>query len=168
MEIWKDILGWEGRYQVSNFGRIKTLNYKRTKTPRIMNGITDIRGYKSIAFRVGGAKSKQKHYMIHRLVAQAFIPNPNNKPFINHKDGNRANNVVGNLEWCTKEENERHRCYILEHHTGIPPKPVRCVETGEKFLSESEAARAKGVTQGAISLAVLSGSRSAGYHWKQA
>lgn len=168
-EEWKDIPGFENKYQISNFGRVKTLNYKRTKQPRIMNGITEIRGYSCIAFREGGAGSKQRHFMVHRLVAQAFIPNPDNKPFVNHKDGNRSNNKVDNLEWCTRAENEEHKIYTLGHCSGycIPPKPVLCVETGIKYRSISEAARQMGVRQGAISFALTAKYRtSCGYHWK--
>lgn len=167
MEIWKDIPGWENRYQVSSLGRIRSLNFKQTKKIKVMSGITDIRGYKSIAFRPNGSKSKQKHYMIHRLVAKTFIPNPENKPFVNHKNGIRDDNRRENLEWVTKSENETHKIYELDKLSGsmIPPKPVKCVETGEVYRSQCEAARMNGVTQGAISKATLNGGTSAGYHW---
>lgn len=168
-ELWKDIDGWTGKYQISNLGRVKTLNYKRTKKEKIMTGITDIRGYKSISFREGGAGSKQKHFLIHRLVAKKFVPNPDNKPFVNHIDGDRSNNAAKNLEWVTRSENEMHKIYILGKSSGtcIPPQKVLCVETGEKFISQSSAARAKGVTQSSISYAVCSGRKSAGYHWRK-
>ena len=168
-EEWKNIDGWEGRYQISSMGRVRTNNYKRTGKVKIMNGVTDIRGYKNIAFREGGAGSKQKHFMVHRLVAKAFIPNPNNKPFVNHLNGNRSDNRVENLEWCTKEENEIHKIYVLKKPSGamIPPKPVRCIETGETYRSVTSAAKALGVRQGAISFA-LTGEHhtSCGYHWE--
>lgn len=170
-EKWKDIRGYEGRYQVSNFGNVRTLNYKRTGQTRIMTGTTDIRGYKNIAFREGGVGSKQKHYMVHRLVAEAFIQNPENKPFVNHKDGDRANNIVENLEWCTRQENEEHKVYVLGRPSGhcIPPKPVICVETGKRYPSVSRAAEEMGVYQGAISIALTSERRtSCGYHWRYA
>lgn len=171
IEEWKDIIGWEGRYQVSNLGNVRTLNYKRTGQTRLMTGLTDVRGYKSIAFREGGAGSRQKHYVVHRLVAMAFIPNPENKPFVNHKDGNRANNRVDNLEWCTRRENEAHKVYTLGHPSGccIPPKPVICVETEMRYPSISRAAEEMGVCQGAISIALTSEHRtSCGYHWRYA
>lgn len=134
-----------------------------------MNGVTDIRGYKSISFREGGSGSKQKHFMIHRLVAQTFIPNPDKKPFVNHKDGDRSNNKVDNLEWCTKTENERHKIYVLGHASGsmLPPKKIICVETGKEFESVSAAAREMKVSQGAISNALRDTWRvSCGMHWR--
>ena len=127
-EEWKDIPGFEGKYQISSLGRVRTLNYKRTKQIRIMNGVTDVRGYKCIAFREGGAGSKQKHFMIHRLVADSFIPNPENKPFVNHKDGDRCNNSADNLEWCTRAENEKHDICArsCERFNDTPKKSEMC------------------------------------------
>lgn len=171
MEHWKDIKGWEGRYQISNDGRVRTLNYKRTGRVQVLTGFTDIRGYKSVHFRIGGAGSKKKYYLIHRLVAELFIPNPENKPFVNHKNGKRDDNRVDNLEWVTRSENEKHKIYVLNKKSGtlIPPKPVRCIETGEKFRSVSDAARAVGVTQGAVS-ACLNGQKNRSFRggeWKE-
>ena len=98
-EIWKDIKGYEGKYQISNLGNVKNL-----KTSYILKGV-DTRGY----LRVGFTKNKKvKLFRIHRLVAEAFIPNPYNKPEINHIDGNKHNNKITNLEWCTSQENTIH------------------------------------------------------------
>ena len=93
-EIWKDIEGYEGAYQISNFGRIK--NKIKILSPQINNC-----GYLRIIL-------KNKHYSIHRLVALAFLPNPENKPQVNHIDGNKTNNYVTNLEWVTASENQKH------------------------------------------------------------
>lgn len=94
-EIWKDIKGFEGLYQISNLGRVKSL-----KNNKILKNMTNE------YYFVGLYKNKIKKYMkIHRLVAQAFIPNPNNYSCINHKDENKFNNNVNNLEWCSKKYN---------------------------------------------------------------
>ena len=171
MEKWKDIPGWEGRYQISSYGRIKSLHFNGSKKPKILECTYDVRGYRCIAFRVGGAGSKQKHFMVHRLVAKMLIPNPQGKPFVNHKDGDRKNNDVSNLEWVTKEENEWHKLYVLGSVSGacIPPKKIVCVETRKEYPSISAAAKAVGVSQGAISNALRGKTKtSAGFHWRYA
>lgn len=110
-EEWKDIEDYKGLYKVSNYGRIKSLkriSYDkiRDKTRQISEKILK----QSIAspgyYIVNLTKdSKQRVYRIHRLVAEAFIPNPNNYPVINHIDGNKNNNIINNLEWCTYKHN---------------------------------------------------------------
>lgn len=103
MEIWKDIKGFEGRYQVSNMGRVKTLKGETWIKPAHLNHW----GYPRVQFRISKT-SKSKNYAVHRLVAQAFIPNPDGKPEVNHKNGIKTDNRVANLEWCTPAENTRH------------------------------------------------------------
>ena len=104
-EIWKDIKGYESRYQVSNLGNVKSLNYNCTKKAKLLVYHLNHKGYA----RVHLTKDKQDKYIsVHRLVAQAFIPNPNNYPQVNHIDGNKLNNNVDNLEWCTNEYNFQH------------------------------------------------------------
>lgn len=110
-EYWKDIKDYEGLYQVSNYGRVKSLNWHRTGEERVLKGQKVGSGYLHIGLCKNG---KKKHFKIHRLVAQAFIPNPDNLPEVNHKDENPSNNFVGtkennfkdgNLEWCTAKYN---------------------------------------------------------------
>ena len=102
IEIWKDIEGYEGLYQVSNTGKIKSLKSWGGNNERIMKPRNQGTGYLSI----GLSKDKKcRQFLVHRLVAQAFIPNPNNYDFVNHKDENKTNNVIENLEWCTKSYN---------------------------------------------------------------
>ena len=113
MEIWKDIKGFEGYYQVSNMGRIKSLErwVIRNKKgrlhvkARIIKGCIETRGYSAVTLTNNG---KRTYARIHRLVADAFLNNPFNKPEVNHIDGNKQNNKVSNLEYCTRIENEQH------------------------------------------------------------
>lgn len=107
-EIWKWIKDYEGFYQISNFGRAKSFNPRYTK-PRILTPVLHKNGYLHICLR---RNSKSKNFSIHRLVAEAFIPNPENKLTVNHKDGNKFNNCVENLEWATSSENSRHAIEI--------------------------------------------------------
>lgn len=103
-EIWRDIHEYEGLYQVSNLGKIKSLNYNHTKKEKILVLANSSTGYKVTVLSKSG---KTKTINVHRLVAEAFIPNPNNLPCINHKDGNKINNCFDNLEWCTYSHNNK-------------------------------------------------------------
>ena len=98
-EIWRDIEGHEGNYQISNFGRVKSFKGRK---PRILSTCKDSKGYPKATFTEDG---KQKTYLIHVLVARAFIPNPDNLPIVHHKDGNKKNNRVDNLQWVTYGQN---------------------------------------------------------------
>ena len=98
-EVWKDIPNYEGLYQASTLGRIKNQKTKNI----IYGGIK--RGYREVILIKDGVR---KYKLVHRLVAQTFIPNKENKPQINHIDGNKLNNNVDNLEWCTQSENMKH------------------------------------------------------------
>ncbi len=104
MSVWKDIEGYEGLYQVSIFGEVRNTNGKTRKS--VLGG----HGYLQIMLSKCG---ETKTFLIHRLVAQAFIPNPDGLPEVNHKDENRQNNSVANLEWCTSQYNmdySRSKC----------------------------------------------------------
>lgn len=98
MEEWKPIKGYEKMYQISNFGRVKRLKGFGCKKDRILRPLTYNTGYQMIWLQ-------QKQCLIHRLVAEAFIPNPNNYTEINHKDEDKTNNRVDNLEWCNHQYN---------------------------------------------------------------
>ena len=112
-EMWKDIKDYEGLYQVSNLGRVKSLerlaksnnnNYRIVKE-KLLKQSEDKDGYKRVSLN---KNNKSKLCTIHRLVAEAFIPNPNNYPCINHKDENKQNNNLENLEWCTVKYNNNY------------------------------------------------------------
>lgn len=117
-EIWKDIVGYEGLYQVSNTGRICSIGHYqgkwntvyRRKDPLILRQSQDKYGYLAVVLSKNG---NHKRYMVHRLVAIAFISNPDNLPMINHKDQDKRNNNVNNLEWCTARYNTNYGDNIL-------------------------------------------------------
>jgi hypothetical protein len=113
-EIWRPIKGYEGLYQVSNLGRVKSLTRKNCRSDRFIKLVNDRKGYLIVGLYING---KAKHYKVHRLVAEAFIPNPDNLPEVNHKSEEKWLNTVwinedgtidldkSNLEWCTKSYN---------------------------------------------------------------
>lgn len=151
MEYWKDIKGYEGLYQVSNLGRIRKEN-------KIISPWTQL-GYKI----VGLWKNKKcKKFRVHRLVAEAFILNPNNYTQVNHKDEDKSNNSVENLEWCTQKYNNSYGNRTLKmletyknRHTSNAEKEVIQMSIDGTVLriykSLSEAARISGVSLGNLS-----------------
>lgn len=150
---WKDVIGFEGLYQVSDDGRVRSLprlkicgfNGKQTvQRGRILKPGHTNDGYAFV--NLVNANGKYKPYYIHRLVALAFIPNPNNYPVVNHKDENPSNNTVWNLEWCTYKYNinygtakERAAKAVRANNPSIYNTPVTNITTGEQFNSIAEA-----------------------------
>ena len=101
-EIWKPIKDFEGYYEVSNIGRVRSLNYRNTGKEKVLKNIECSNGYLIVNLTKNG---KQKIFKVHRLVAEAFIPNPEGKPYIDHINTIRTDNRVSNLRWVTQKEN---------------------------------------------------------------
>lgn len=151
-EEWRPVKGWETIYHVSNLGRVKRLahvdKYVRSDTGKTVDRyvadlimkLQDHDGYDEVGLIY---MNKTEYIMVHRLVAQAFVPNPDNLPQVNHIDGNKRNNKLSNLEWCTGQENIDHAVKTgLRHNPkGINRSPhiIKCLETGETFKSAKEA-----------------------------
>ena len=140
-EVWRDIEGYKGIYQVSNKRRVKSLNYRQTGKEGILKQCKNRKGYLCVCLCKDG---EQKGHKVHRLVGQAFIPNPDGLPQINHKDEDKTNNCVDNLEWC----DNLYNCNFgtrAERFIKSISKPVICVETGEVFISSKEAQEKTGI-----------------------
>ena len=150
MENWKDIKGYEGRYQVSNLGRIKSLVSHFGTQETIMKGQPVWTGY----LRVCLVKDrKPKMHTIHRLVAEAFIPNPQNKPIINHIEGDKTNKAVTNLEWVTFAENSQKSKNITKSKRYNSIKVID--SNGNVFDSYREAGRFYGISPNTVKRDVL-------------
>lgn len=156
-EIWKDIPGYEGKYQVSNKGEIKNIKLNKYRKQR-----KDKDGYSIVDLFY----NKPKTFKVHRLVALSFIPNPKNLPQINHIDGNKLNNRVNNLEWCTPSFNSNHRIYALNKNYLFPCKKIKCVETNQVFDSISKASSHLNVKSSSLSIVINKSNRTCkGCHW---
>ena len=160
MEIWKDIENFEGLYQISNLGRVKSVNrivhvedpkkhreYDKHFPECIKATTLDTKGYVMVTLKKDGKTSR---YRIHRLVAKAFIPNTDNLPQINHKDENKENNCVDNLEWCTNIYNNHYGTRISrisEKRRGISThNSIKVKVFGIIYDSLSKAGKAIGVS----------------------
>lgn len=191
-EEWKEFS--DGRYKISNYGKILSTKKNILLRPSV------VRGYEKVCIFIDG---KYKIMSVHRLVAMNFIPNPNNYPQINHIDGNKENNFYKNLEWCTPSMNVKHayknglnvytderrrkmsevrarrkiwnplkeetKKKISEARRGINnpySKKILCVETGEIFNCLREAGERYNVIKQAIFHSIKKGTKSCGFHWK--
>ena len=170
MEEWRDIEGFEDHYQVSNLGNVRNIKSRLSKSEKVYKPQLLKTGYMAVNLWQDGTYNFRR---VHRLVAQAFIPNPEGKPFINHIDGDKTNNRADNLEWVTKEENERHARETGLHDEDMKRRriPVIAINdvTGqiERFDSMLEASKALSIGQGNISKAIKRGHRAGGYRFKR-
>ena len=156
-EEWRDIKGYEGKYMVSNLGRVKSLNYSNTGKEGILNARDNGKGYLRVILWKDG---KDKKYRINRLVAQAFIPNPDNLPEVNHKDEDKTNNRVDNLEWCSRQ-------YNIEYSQGKAVIGINKVSgLIVEFPSASEASRQTGINSRNICACLKGRQKSTGgFYW---
>ena len=164
-EIWKDVPGYEGLYMVSNFGRVKSLSrlvyngHCMVKTnDRILIPNTLAKGYSQVTLYNG---KKRKSFQVHRLVGSAFMPNINNKPQINHINGNKQDNRLENLEWCNNSENQLHawRTGLQKPHYcggGSPKKKVGMLDEKGNVVKVFESIRSASIYIGCSSPANLS------------
>ena len=133
--IWKDIKGYEGRYQISNLGQVKSLFFTNNKTKKsyyrekILKQQKTRQGYMTIRL---SQDSMDKTYRVHRLVAEAFIENQKNKKEVNHIDGDKQNNTVDNLEWVTRSENQIH-AYKNGFQRQTEAMRKHSIEMGKKY-----------------------------------
>lgn len=177
-EVWKDIEGYEGKYQVSNLGRVRSLprpktsrnahgEFTFTTKPKILKAFEQNGGYQRISF--GKGKDKVAIF-VHRLVAQAFIPNPDNLPHINHKDENPKNNRADNLEWCNAEYNNSYGNHIerCKRHQAVEQLTIDG-QFIQRFNSIKEAAEATGCRATSIQGCCKGRFKSSlGYRWRYA
>lgn len=160
MEKWKDIKGYESLYQISNYGRVKNKLTKRILRPSI-----SVSKHLSVILCKNG---KTKNFSVHRLVAKAFIPNPENKPCIDHIDGIGLNNFVENLRWCTHKENNNYPLAkerkqqprtLIE---GYSPKDNSKIVSFNSYKEANE----KGFNTGMIRSSVVRGKTYKGLYYK--
>lgn len=146
-------------YAIDTSGRVYSFTTRKELKPWVQRN-----GYLLIRLFCNG---KVFPRYVHRLVGETFLDNPNNLKEMNHKDANRENNCVDNLEWSSRSDNMKHKIYKMGHSGGYYQlRPVRCVETGEVYKSVHEAARAIKVNYTGVLKSLNTGCRARGRHWE--
>ncbi len=179
MEIWKDVIGYEGQYQVSNKGNVRSLDRvidvdregarkQKMFSKHRMLRMQKLNGYYRVRLNNG---KKIKRYFVHRLVAEAFLENKNNFPIVNHKDENRSNNCVENLEWCTYSYNVRYGSSLVKLTKFHPncKKVGKYDESGnllETYISISDACNKNCCCHSNLSKALNRGKKYRGFYWR--
>ena len=168
-EIWKDISGFEGLYQVSNLGRIKSfqaVHRKGKPSEYILKPYVSNNGYKQVFLYNG---TKKKKLLVHRIVAMSFIDNPHNLPQVNHKDENRLNNCADNLEWCDNVYNNR---YGTKNSRFVESQsyPIEQMTTSGKVIARYKSAKIAeallGITHSQIATACRRGTVCHDFKWR--
>lgn len=185
IEDWKDIKNYEGLYQVSNLGNVRRMKFinniiKKNKIYSISKGKNNS-GYLKVSLY---KDNKMKNKLVHRLVAEAFIPNPNNLPQVNHIDGNKLNNNVSNLEWCSQSQNMKHayklgltkayatgkygannpkaiKINMIDKKSGETIKTFNSIIDGAKYIGKNKSCHIVSCCKGKLKTAY-------GYKWKYA
>lgn len=177
-EIWKSVKGFEGIYAVSNFGRLKSFGNITGRKEKILKCTVTHYGYGQYSLNNNGYIELWK---AHRLIAEHFLPKIEGKDCINHKDGNKLNNHVDNLEWCTRQENIIHSYDVLHRpHTKMkdgfiyPPKAKSVIQLDSNrneiaiFSSMTKAGEALKINRSQIYNAIIKNHKTAGFYWKYA
>ena len=158
-ERWRDIEGFEGRYRISDHGRVFSLLSKK-----LLNIYTNSHGYQCVYLYLDG---HYKNFKVHRLVAVAFVPNPLNLPQVNHKNEDKTYNYYTNLEWCSAAYNNNYGTRTLRAAI-TNARPVVCIETNIIYWGAREAARQVGIYNHISECCNGQRKSCGGYHWRWA
>lgn len=167
MEIWKGIDGYIGKYEVSNLGKVRVLNYNRSGSPREKTLEKTKKGYYAVDLSLNG---KRKKYKVARLVASAFVPNECGLPEVNHKDEEKTNDRADNLEWCDRTYNNNYGTRIIRAAEAHRKPILQYTKDGKlvaKWEGAKEAEKALGILDGNIWLCCNKKRKTAGgYVWR--
>ena len=167
VEVWKEIDGYIGKYEVSNLGRVRSLNYKRSGLPRELKYEMNSKGYYCVDLCKNG---KRKKYKVSRLVASAFVENTHGLPEVNHKDEDKMNNRADNLEWCDRVSNNNYGTRINKAAKAHQKPIVQYTKDGDfiaKWEGAKEVEKSLGISDGSIWLCCNNKRRTAGgFVWR--
>lgn len=152
-ERWKSIPNYEGRYEISNLGEVASLCFARGKRRRILAQSTNTWGYRQVTLSKNKVK---KNVTVHKLVAEAFLENPDNLPQVNHVDEDKTNNCVNNLEWCSSKHNVNHGTRTIRASEAMKRRLIATLPDGseEYYNSFQDACKALNISRSTISRAV--------------